>query len=217
MTGTIIPPRPAAPPATKPPTTSPVKTPSPTSPAGPSVPKTPTPTPNPVQQAQTLAAAISTAASNPDKPPPPTPDYSAEVEFLVDLADNAFYGPPEPPPAFAITNLVNAANNGSVPAPVIAQVLYDLSVMFGPSDVGSYSLSSFYQVIASEAAAGVVSSLAGGLTQWGVTEVTSSSALGEEAGEFIGSLSGAIVDSAIEGNYGGSALEAAVGTILGFG
>jgi len=189
--------------------------PLPTSPSPAKPPSETQPTPSPTQQAQALATAISTAAANPDKPPPPTPNYSAQVLFLVDLADDAFYGPPKPPPDFAIANLINAANNGSVPVAVISQVLYDLDVMFGTSSSGA-SIGSFYQDIASEAAAGVVSSLVGGLTQWAVTDVTSSVLLGEEAGQFIGSLSGTVVASAIAGDYGGSALESAVGTILSF-
>ena len=105
VVGRILPSSPTSPPGT---------TPSPSSlpPAKP--PSKPKPARSPTQQAQALATAISTAAANPDKPAPPTPNYSAQVLFLVDLADNGFYGPPEPPPEFAIANLINAANNGSV-------------------------------------------------------------------------------------------------------
>ena len=140
--GKIIPASPATP-------TTP--TPSPTTPTPSSPPATPPPSQTPVQQAQTLVTAISTAAANPSKPAPPSPNNSAEVLFLLNVADNGFYGPPKPPPAFAIANLIAGANNGSVPVDVIAQVLYNIAVMFGPlSGLGTDSVGSFYVHIASQ-------------------------------------------------------------------
>ena len=176
---------------------------------------TPTPTPPPssttLAQDQTLVQMITTAVVNPNKPLPPTPPPSsdpAEVTFLLDVADNAFYGPIKPPPAFAITNLINGANNGSVPVDVIAQVLYYISVLFGPLGgtygvSATYSVGSFYVDIADQADAQDEGPLVSDLSGWGIANVTGSLQLGEESQQFLDSFDGpTLVAIATGGDYG---------------
>ena len=166
-------------------------TPSPTTPTPSSPPATPPPSQTPVQQAQALVTAISTAAANPSKPAPPSPNNSAEVLFLLNLADNGFYGPPKPPPAFAIANLIAGANNGSVPVNVIAQVLYDIAVMFGPlSGLGTDSVGSFYVDVASQANDQAEGPLISDLSEWAIANVTGSLLLGQQAQQFLLGIDG---------------------------
>ncbi len=137
-------------------------------------------------QDEALVQQITTAVLLPNKPSPPQPDNSAEVLFLLDVADNGFYGPPKPPPAFAIANLIAGANNGSVPVDVIAQVLYDIGVMFGPlSGLGTDSVGSFYFDIANQANEQAEGPLISDLSEWAIANVTGSLLLGQNAQQFL--------------------------------
>jgi hypothetical protein len=190
--------------------------PAPNAPKQPSPPQSPPPSTT-LAQDQQLVEQITTAVMLPNKPAPPQPDNSAEVTFLLDLADNAFYGPPKPPPEFAIANLINGANNGSVPVDVIAQVLYDISVMFGPiSGSGPYTIGSFYADIASEASDQLEGQLISDLSMWGIANLTGSLSLGEQAQQFLYTFDGPILaDVATGEDLGDSELDDLASDITG--
>jgi hypothetical protein len=206
-----------------PPTTSQTSMPQPPSSPTPQPPPSPTPQPPPsptpppsstqLAQDQALVEMVTTAVVNPNKPPPPQPPNSAQVTFLLDLADNAFYGPIKSPPAFAITNLINGANDGSVPVDVIAQVLYDIAVMFGPlgGTYGvslAYSVGSFYSDIAGQGDDQDEGALVSDLSQWAIANVTGSLLLGQQAQQFLGGFDGpTLVAIANGGDYGESELD----------
>ena len=193
--GKILPSSPSTPPATAPPPTS--STPSP--------PLSSPPPDNPVQQAQALVTAIKTAAASPSKPPPPTPDNSAAGLVPPRLGRQQLYGPPQPPPAFAIANLINGANNGSVSTDVIAQVLYDIAVMFGPlGGLGTDSIGTFYFDIASQANDQAEGPLISDLSEWAIANVTGNLLLGQNAQQFLMGFDGPTLSAIAAGEDAGA-------------
>jgi hypothetical protein len=194
------------------PTNPPVDAPPTAVPPPPSTPPDPTTTAD--NQAVALLQQVQTAAANPDKPSPTISEQdSAQIEFLYNLATSAFWGPPQPPPAFAIANLIDAANNGSVSPVVISQVLYRIAVTFDPPNAGGAfpsagsnpdGMESIFLDVAGEAAEQVDSQVVGDLTSDAVYYLTNSQDLADAAGSFVGSFSGSVLNNLITNNLSGT-------------
>ncbi len=168
-----------------------------------------------MQQAAALVNQVQSGIATASPTANPTPVNSSQVEFLFDLATSAFWGPPQPPPAFAIANLINSANNGSVDPRVIADVLYDIALYFDPTSVmggaapdsSPDSSGSLLLQIAGDATDEAVKNLVGdlagtvlqgiGVTDPGLIQGTQS---------FLGGFSGSVLSQLIEGKLTGTSV-----------
>jgi hypothetical protein len=136
----------------------------------------------------------------------------AEVNYLYDLATSAFWGPPKPPPAFAIANLVNGANNGSVDPRVISEVLYEIAITFDPPTVGVFpspdgnpdGVGSIFLDIAGEAADEATKELVTDFTKNALSFLPGN--LSQVAGNFLGGFTGGVLDDVVTGKLSGDSV-----------
>ena len=162
-----------------------------------------------MQQVQTAAAGLE---NSPPPPPAPPPVNAAQVNFLYDLATSAFWGPPKPPPAFAIANLINGANNGSVDPRVISEVLYRIALTFDPPTVGMFpspdgnpdGVGSLFLDIAGEVTDEAASHLVSDFTQTALGFLPGN--LPQDAGNFMGSFTGGVLNNLITGKLTGDSV-----------